>query len=262
METAIRRSPVRNVLALVTGAPDDARVLAASSVLSDRYRVQSTVLEVPVQGRARGSESELPGPEWTGGPPGRLIQRNGDPVEAVLAVAEECRSDLVVAAEAGMLTQRLLRRSPCSLLIVPGEAPPGRGPILSLVDFSPASLRAARWACEQGRVEGVPVELLHVFPIPWQSGRETRPQAARAMEEFASGLDTRGAEVTTRVELASVGGYVTATILDEIRRGSYSQVFMGSRPRSNISAFLFGSVAERVVLAASLPVWIARPEAS
>ncbi len=37
---------------------------------------------------------------------------------------------------------------------------------------------------------------------------------------------------------------------------------MGGRRRSDLSAFLFGSVTERVVLSAALPVWVVREEAA
>ncbi len=203
METALRHSPLRSVLVLLTGTPEDARVLDASRALFDRYGIPSRVLEVPVRAQVGAPQDSR----------GRLIVRQRDPVEAVVEVAQECGSDLVVAAEAGLRTQRLLRRCPCSLLIVPGDAPSSNGPVLALVDFSGSSFKAARWACTLGRLDGRPVELLHMFPIPWKSAKETRPEAVRSMDAFARRLEGLGAEFTRRVELAAVGGYVTASIL-------------------------------------------------
>jgi nucleotide-binding universal stress UspA family protein len=179
-------------------------------------------------------------------------------VEEVVRAVQDFRCDLVVTVEAGIETQRLLRRSPCSLLVLPRETAAPHGAILALVDFSPASLEAARWACEVGRMEAQRVELLHFFEIPWKSAKEKRPEAKRAMMEFVGRLGPREGSVISRVELAAIGGYVTLSILSELRHHSYSQVFMGARRRSDLSVFLLGSVAERVVLAATIPVWVIR----
>jgi len=163
-----------------------------------------------------------------------------------------------VGAVAGMVSQRLVRRSSCSLLILSGARRAPEGRILSLVDFSPESLIAARRACELGAAECSPVELLHVFPIPWDSAKGTRERARHEMDEFVRAFRAPDVELTARVELAEVGGYVVPSLLAEIRRGCYSQVFVGSRPRRGLFGFAMASVAERVVLSCDLPVWVVR----
>jgi len=169
-------------------------------------------------------------------------------------------ADLIVLAEGSALASGLLRRAPRPLLFLPGVSRAADAPILALVDLSAESLAAAQRAIDLAATDGLGVELLHLFPIPYASARATRPDARRGMAEFVRQLTRGGVTLTTRVELAAIGGYVALSAVAAIRAGRYSQVFIGSRRRSWWVAFLFGFAAQHIVRHAGLPVWVIRDD--
>jgi nucleotide-binding universal stress UspA family protein len=118
---------LENVLVPVTHSPaPDAAIEFARRVadIAADERVTITLLYV-------GAEDGMPpvapadGQRWTF----RRMVRDGDPVEQILAVADEIRADLIVMPTAGRAgvfdalrgstTERVLRRAPCPLLAVP-----------------------------------------------------------------------------------------------------------------------------------------------
>jgi nucleotide-binding universal stress UspA family protein len=232
METALHTTVVRNVLVLVAHRRETA-VLQAAEHLRERHGARITIVDLSLTG--------------------------DDLVAAGTRLAGECDAGLVVVAEAGMRTQRLLRRTDRSLLVVPAtEAGSADGSMLALVDFSPESLKAAQWATEVAAAEGRDVELLHAFPIEWDSPPVARERAEREMAAFVPRLGPSRATVAPRVVMASVGGYVAESVLAEIAKGKYVAVFAGGRRRTALGRLLFASVTERIVLGAGLPVWVVR----
>lgn len=82
-------------------------------------------------------------------------------------------------------------------------------------------------------------------------------RAAQAyLEQLADRLRSTGARVHTRVRIASD---VSAAILEEAQRQSVDLIAMATHGRSGIGRLLFGSVADRTVRAADIPVMLYRP---
>jgi nucleotide-binding universal stress UspA family protein len=122
---------LENVLIPVDDTPDPRAAIEfarrAAEVMSDD-KVTITLLHV-------GDEKRMPsvgvedGPQWTFA----RMQRDGDPVDEIIAAAEVVRADLIVMptegrhgvfdALRGSTTERVLRRSRCPVLAVP--APTG-----------------------------------------------------------------------------------------------------------------------------------------
>lgn len=254
--------PTRTILALVTEPRTRESVLNAALDLERRFACEHlTVLHA-----ARMSES--PDGAWE-----RLVwsatwarvcfvARAGDPVEGALEQACDC--DLIVTAESGMLTQRLLRRAACSILTLPPGASAPRGPLLVPIDFGPDSMRAARFAARLAAAEERPMDLLHVFEVPTgyhklgpSYAEFARSMEARVRRDLAVFRAELGTDRPVRCR-ALLGGHAASTILREARTGRYGQIVLGSRRRSPAVTLLFGSVAERVVLSSPLPVWVVR----
>ena len=97
-------------------------VARAAEALGDH----PVAIDILYVGDGRPPEVTRPeGDAWTY----RRLQRSGDPVEEIVAAANELESDLVVMATAGRegvldvlrgsVTQQVLRAAPCPLLAVP-----------------------------------------------------------------------------------------------------------------------------------------------
>ena len=208
----------------------------------------------------------------------QLLLRWGDSVDQALAQAEREQPQLIVTCDGGVSTQRLLRRSPCSLLVLPGRDArhttiTDTGRILVPVDFSPESREAALFALQlasaRGRHAGT-VELTHVYPagvghhkMGWtyeQFCAKVRAAAEERMGDFVSRLKQsviNGAASGLRAECHQ-GNHAAKTILDLAEQTGCSQMVLGSRARSAMAGLLLPSVTERVVLSARVPVWVVR----
>jgi nucleotide-binding universal stress UspA family protein len=149
-------------------------------------------------------------------------------------------------------------------------------PILCAVDFSPDSRAALSWACDQAELAGASLIVLHVVHDPAASPgfyREVeedwiRPMAEVAeemMAEFmATARETRpDCAVLAAAETRLVPGLPPGRIVEVARSVDARLVVIGSRGRTGLAHILLGSVAERVVQTAPMPVVVVKvPEES
>lgn len=190
----------------------------------------------------------------------RVLLRTGDAVEEALAQAERNEAEVIVACDGGVVTQRLLRRSSSSLLILPDRgveaATTGVKRIVVPVDFSPESEQAVRFALALGRSRGwdsSAVELVHVC----ESNRARKCAAAehrlrRLIRQLAQHGAT-GARVQCRL-----GKRPADSILELARQPGCTELVHGCRRRSVLVGLQLPGVTERVVLSAPVPVWVVR----
>lgn len=141
--------------------------------------------------------------------------------------------------------------------------------ILVPVDFSAHSDRAVRYAATLAGQVGASVELLHVVEDPLKASTFASeiyvPNLPEILESaIASATDrlawTRttmfghGADVTSAV----VVGHPAHDIAAHAVAGHFDLIVMGTHGRTGLSHMLMGSVAERVVRAASCAVLTVR----
>lgn len=139
--------------------------------------------------------------------------------------------------------------------------------ILCALDFYEASKRALQVASELAKSLGADLELLHVYDIPpllnvtgstavtVADYLEPVMHAAQlALEEQHAALEARGIRATTKL----LAGSAAATIAEEASRYGATMIVMGTHGRSGIGHLLLGSVAERVVRTAAMPVLTVR----
>lgn len=197
----------------------------------------------------------------------------GDPATAIVRAAEDRKADLVAFTSHGQgglaqwvfgsVAQKILRGCLRPLLIVrPFQAPaPRMKRIVVPLDGAQGSAAILRHAVQLSRSFGAPLDLVHVAA---ESGVEADDsklrswhlhQKRRMETEFAS---IERAEPKLRFRRIFQEGDPATRILEHAEREPGSIIAMGSHGRSGISRWMFGSVSEKVLQAATCPVLIAR----
>jgi len=145
------------------------------------------------------------------------------------------------------------------------------GIILVATDFSPDSEAALLWACRQADLEAARLVLLHVVHDPTSSpgfyrrveGDWLRPMATVAgemLEDFVGRLRGAHPEVPALEGLQTrlVTGLPAGRIVETAVEIGAELVVVGSRGRTGLAHILLGSVAERVVQTAPMPVTVVK----
>jgi len=139
--------------------------------------------------------------------------------------------------------------------------------ILCAVDFSEISSKVADYAQTLAKSLGASVKVLYVAPsLSQYVGFHVPPTS---IETFVGEIVT-GAEKTMDVfvqenfteidaEPKVVSGYASDEILNFVEQEGVDLIVMGTHGRKGIDRILFGSVAEKVVKGANVPVLTIRP---
>jgi len=139
--------------------------------------------------------------------------------------------------------------------------------ILCAVDFSEMSPKVAEYALNLGKSLGASVNALYVAPSLSQYVGFHVPPAS--IENFVGEIVT-GAEKTMDTFVQEnfegidvkgdvVSGYAAEEILDYAVKNNMDMIIMGTHGRKGIDRVLFGSVSEKVVKSAEMPVLTIRP---
>lgn len=141
-------------------------------------------------------------------------------------------------------------------------------------DFSACAERALRTAVELAKVHGASLVLAHVSslpanlppsalispadsPEPLRVDEYTTRGARQRLEDIAAPLRKLGLVVAT----FAVTGEVTAQIITLARQVEADALVVGTHGRTGLSHLLLGSVAEKIVRAATVPVVCVRTSA-
>lgn len=146
--------------------------------------------------------------------------------------------------------------------------------ILVPVDFSPSSLAAVQHAIFLGGLLKADVTLLHVIHDPedapgyYHRGKKDLKKRVRfisdaaqeMMGDFIKEHDLNGQAKSAGIKLERhcVNGIPSATINDTADKKRYGLVVIGSRGQTGLKRLLLGSVAERVVNRAGVPVLVVK----
>lgn len=139
--------------------------------------------------------------------------------------------------------------------------------ILCAVDFSESSPLVAQYAAHMAKCMSAEVVVLYAAPslnqyvgfhVPPSSIEsfvgEIVTGAEKTMDDFLS-AHFQGLTVTGKVST----GYASEEILDTAKQENADMIVMGTHGRKGIDRMLFGSVAEKVVKSATIPVLTIRP---
>jgi nucleotide-binding universal stress UspA family protein len=198
----------------------------------------------------------------------RVRIREGPAPAVILTTAEEERATMIAMATHGRtgaarwlfgsVAEEVLRSAPVPLLLARSFPAAGRGelPKRILVPLDPGelSLEAVGPAAELAGVFGAHVVLLHVMPEGPAFGAPV-VQITEAFERF------RTAGLT--VEPVLRRGDPAAEILSVVHDQKADLVAMATHGRAGVARMMFGSVAEKVLRKAEVPLLLVRgPRAS
>jgi nucleotide-binding universal stress UspA family protein len=168
----------------------------------------------------------------------------------------------------GSVAERVARRTPCDVLIIPQEQEKdthvGRN-ILFASDFSPASELAGDTAAALVDLFDSPLHMLHVVN-PTQGvlpgSKDLYPESEETRRQMVDRLDTLRAQ-----KFAGDDRVVTEVVIDRspaaaicryAERESIDLIVVGTHGRTGLARLLIGSVAERVVRHAPCAILVVR----
>jgi nucleotide-binding universal stress UspA family protein len=197
----------------------------------------------------------------------------GDAAAAILGAAEQRGADLLAFTTHGRggvaqwlfgsVAQKILRGCSRTLLVVRShEKPrPGVKRVVVPLDGSEESEGALPWAFALARAYGAGVELLYVAD---EAGVEAGSSKLRGwVEREKRRMEGRFREIERgepglKFERSTLEGDAAARIVERGSGRASSVIAMGSRGRTGLSRWLYGSVAEKVLQAASCPLLVVR----
>lgn len=198
----------------------------------------------------------------------RLLE--GRPHDAIVQHAAATKADLVVIGARGLgrvevmllgsVADRVLRSAPCSVLLIPEDAQGQMIPrtIVAPTDFSRAAIVAVDRARSIARELGARLDIVHAWELP------KIPRHELAIAEDIAGAAL--VEVRTRhplaggVELRYLAhqGAPTDVILAHARQEHADLIVMAPHDRRGVTAWLLGSVTDRVARSSTVPVLVLR----
>jgi nucleotide-binding universal stress UspA family protein len=218
-----------------------------------------------------------------GSAPVNLSAHEGDPAREIVDQALAMDADLVVMGThgrsgferllIGSVAEKVLRKAPCPVLLVPPHASPTAHPdvsfkhILCAMDFSPSALQALGFALDLARQSDGVVTILHA--LEWLAEEDPRENAHFNVPEYRQYLidDARRRVQALVAEKSSTSGSIEHHVVHgrahrEILRMAADSgtdlIVMGAQGRGGLGLTLFGSTTQQVVRAATCPVLTVR----
>jgi nucleotide-binding universal stress UspA family protein len=188
------------------------------------------------------------------------VVAHGDVIETLLKHAGKSSTDLLILGrstddrsdESTRGAVSVLRKIPCSLLIVPAGAPVAYDRIVVATDFSTRSGEAAELAAQLTKPGGE-LAMLHVYAPPlgyhklgqtYEHAAETvRQEAEREFQAWSPKLDLAGRSATPQFQ---IGEDVSEAIVDYADEQNANLVVVASHGRTQPAALLLGHVADDV----------------
>lgn len=197
-----------------------------------------------------------------------------DPASAIVEVAEEQRPDLVAMSTHGQsgqhqrvrggVAERVLRACPIPLFMANpfAERPTQFTSILVPLEPTPESAEILGPLVPIAKSVGARLTFLFVdFDDPTDTAEQRerrRADRAQDVESWLADPRKRAEDAGISVELRIAHGTPWTEILEATESGQYDLLAMTTHARSGVSRWAFGSVAERVLRACTIPVLVHR----
>jgi nucleotide-binding universal stress UspA family protein len=192
----------------------------------------------------------------------------GTPLVEILRLVRQKEIDLILVGktrehhQSGLLPEKLARKAPCSILIIPEGAQPRISKILVPVDFSEHSVDAMDVGIAfrtTGPLSDIVCAYVHRDFAGQQGVEATYEQLAETMREsvektyraFIQGFGLKGSSVTPIFLLSS---NPSRAIAEAIEHQQADLVVVGARGRTAVAALVLGSVTERLIASTKIPL--------
>lgn len=195
----------------------------------------------------------------------------GGGFRALLERLRKGTTDLVVVGKGdgnSTFVEKLVRKSTCSVLVVPAGRVGSRRGILVPTDFSDDARRAMDVACAFARGRGLArIHCYHGYEIPygWHKTGMSREEYCRELEswrrsrfdEWRETLDLGGVTVNLVTgETVNVG----AGIIRQAELLKSGLIVMGARGKDALAEMLLGSTTAQVVRETRVPTLVVKPK--
>ena len=200
----------------------------------------------------------------------QAVARQGPLALELIRLASQKSADLFCLSSRPALTHdplshtalQLMRKSPCSVFIIPPGTTPSYDRILVPIDFSDFARESLDVACAIAQaMPQASLTLQHTYDVPlgWHKSGRTYEEFAEIMkhnaqerwEHLRPQIDFHGVSWTIRYDL---GENVAKTILDVAQEIDARLIVMGSHGRTQPANFLLGHVADIVCSHSDRPV--------
>jgi nucleotide-binding universal stress UspA family protein len=218
-----------------------------------------------------------------------VLRQASDVRHEIVSQARALMSDLLVIGShgrsgferllLGSVTEKVVRKSPCPVMVVPAHTATAAGPglignsrphILCAVDFSDASLAALEYAISLSEEADADLLLLHSIEVPPELlehipvSRDFNVDQLHAEARAASLNRLRtmvppSARTYCHVDTTVAEGAAYRQILKTATEQPADLIVMGVHGRGAVDVLLFGSNTARVIRAATCPVLIVPP---
>lgn len=201
------------------------------------------------------------------------IVKEGNSIEKILKLCRIKGVDLLIMGRkpslqgSGLVSSKIARKCPCSLLLVTEEYSQDIKSILVPLDFSEHSSLAMRRALDISEKTQALLLLMHVYGVPkgfYKTGKSykefaeiVKKHAQNDCKRFLASNDFPS-DLSCEYVLTEDGKHPELTYA-LAERTNADMIVIGSRGRTNISAVLMGSVAEKLVyLDSNIPILIVK----
>jgi nucleotide-binding universal stress UspA family protein len=203
----------------------------------------------------------------------QCLVEEGNAIEKVLKICKIKNVDLIVMGRkkslrgSGIVSSKIARRCPCSLLLVTQDFRSDYKKVLVPVDFSAHAAQAMQRARELSSASSTELLMLHVFRVPAGYSR-----IGKSYEEFKQIMESHALRDgrrflakynfppdTTCAYVATDDGKAAELTYAFAEENEVDLMVVGSRGRTAAAAVLLGSMAEKIVYRDSkVPVLIVK----
>lgn len=255
--------------------------LQRDDAAQDGRQVELDELTELAQREAREYLNGIAGPLHDEGLSVKTALETGTPAECILDYANSMGSDLIAMSTHGRsavgrwvfgsVADRVLRGASCPVLLTRGGETPGGEPpmrrIAVTLDGTAVSEQVVPHAAGMARAFGAEILLMRVvraaaavyasaeaMPVIIEDNGVDEAEAADYLSQWQARLSAEGC--TARVMVTQPP--VAEAVLDLARAHRADLIAMSTRGRSGVRRWMFGSVAERILQAATVPILLVR----
>lgn len=198
---------------------------------------------------------------------------------AISAAAERTHADLIVMGTRGLtglkhvllgsVAERTVRAAPCPVLTVKPKGEVAFGTIVVPMDFSPSAQRSLELAKSLAKTAGPShLVLVHAYYVPVELEQYLVTHGDPFYERLSKGVTKDLEAILVSLQDAGISSEYVArpgvpenVILDVTKEKKAGLIVIGTHGRRALGHLLLGSVAEKVVRYAEVPVLTVREKA-